>query len=366
MQNAETILVDLGARAYEIEVGVGGLSRLGEGCCARFRSRSCLVVTDAHVAQAGHLAKAVASLKAAGFHCVEHVLPAGEATKSVASLAGLWEAAITAKLDRRAFVVALGGGVVGDLAGFAAASYLRGIDFVQVPTTLLAMVDSAVGGKTGINLPQGKNLVGAFHQPKWVLVDLSVLQTLPRREFCAGMAEVVKYGVIRDAAFFDWLAESVPEILALDPAALRRVVLRSCALKAEVVKADEREGGLRAILNYGHTLGHAIEAVSGYGHWLHGEAIAMGMVYASRLSERVCGLPPAATARQIDLFRRLDLPVSWDGMPWAPLAEAITLDKKAEDAQPRFVLAEALGRVGLPQGVALQLLHEVFQAGAGA
>jgi 3-dehydroquinate synthase len=256
-------------------------------------------------------------------------------------------------------LVALGGGVVGDLAGFAAASYLRGVDFVQVPTTLLAMVDSAVGGKTGINLPAGKNLVGAFHQPALVLADLATLETLPVREFNAGMAEVIKYGIIRDAEMFAEIESNVGAVSRLDPVLLRRLVRRSCELKAEVVGLDEREGGLRAILNYGHTLGHAIENVAGYGEYLHGEAISIGMVYASQLSETVCGLPAEATRRQRRLFEAFGLPVKRQGFSWDALFEAMTVDKKAEDALPRFVLAESLGKVGLPRGVTADILRRV-------
>jgi 3-dehydroquinate synthase len=234
-----------------------------------------------------------------------------------------------------------------------------------VPTSLLAMVDSAVGGKTGINLPQGKNLVGAFHQPALVLADLEVLSTLPEREFSAGMAEVIKYGVIYDSALFDRIEEHVKAIRSLDRSLLLELVRRSCEIKAEVVGIDEREDGLRAILNYGHTLGHAIENVQGYGQLLHGEAIAIGMVFASRLSEEVCGLPPDATKRQAGLFHAFDLPTDWSGYEWDRLRRAMSVDKKAANASPRFVLAESLGKVGLPQAVSDDVLSRVFAGGAG-
>lgn len=360
MSTRDLVKVELGDRAYDILIGPGLLSSLGAACAERLTGRRCLLVTDSHVAETPHLSAAVSSLAAAGFEVVTQVVPAGEESKCAERLTALWDAAVEAKLDRKSFVVALGGGVTGDLAGFAAASYLRGVDFVQVPTTLLSMVDSAVGGKTGINLPAGKNLVGAFHQPRLVLADLDTLKTLPAREFNAGMAEVIKYGVIRDAELFGEIEHQVDAIRALDADLLRMLVRRSCELKAEVVGLDEREGGLRAILNYGHTLGHAIENVAGYGQYLHGEAISIGMVYASELSETVCGLPPDATRRQRDLFSAFDLPVSRAGLVWEELFEAMTVDKKAQNALPRFVLAEELGRAGLPKAVDAETLRSTF------
>jgi 3-dehydroquinate synthase len=362
MNSFPPLRVELGERAYDICMGSGLLPELGKRCADLFRGRQVLVVSDHHVA--GHYLETVReSLRQAGFAPTHVILPAGEATKSAARLGELWEAAVQAKLDRNSFVVALGGGVIGDLAGFAAASYLRGIPFVQVPTSLLAMVDSAVGGKTGINLPQGKNLVGAFHQPALVLADLEVLRTLPPREFSAGMAEVIKYGVIWDDGLFADIEGNVGAIRGLNMEGLLRLVRRSCQIKAEVVRRDEREGGVRALLNYGHTLGHAIENVSGYGEHLHGEAISIGMVYASRLSERVCGLPEADTDRLVALLQAFDLPVSWRGLAWDPLFEAMTLDKKAANALPRFVLAEKLGRATLPRDVGVPILREVFTKG---
>lgn len=322
-----------------------------------------MLVTDENVAR--HLLPAaLCALREAGFTVESITLPPGESTKSVARLSEVWSAAVSAKLDRKSFLVALGGGVVGDLAGFAAASYLRGVPFVQVPTSLLAMVDSAVGGKTGINLPQGKNLVGAFHQPALVLADLDALRTLPSREFNAGMAEVIKYGVIWDAEMFAEIEANVERIRELDPGLLHRLVRRSCEIKAEVVQKDEREGGIRALLNYGHTLGHAIENVSGYGERLHGEAISIGMVYASRVSERVLDLPASDTERQVRLFQAFGLPVSWKGLDWPALFEAMTVDKKAENASPRFVLAERIGRALLPREVEPGLLRSIFGDGA--
>ena len=359
MNPFDTVSVNLGDRAYDILIGTDLLPGLGTRCADVFSARKTLLVTDTHVA-AHHLAKAETALREAGFTVTTCILPAGEPTKSTAHLAELWAAAVNAKLDRKSFFVALGGGVIGDLTGFAAASYLRGVPFVQVPTSLLAMVDSAVGGKTGINLPQGKNLVGAFHQPALVLADLDVLKTLPPREFAAGMAEVIKYGIIRDADLFATIEANVSAIQSLDPDLLRLLVRRSCEMKADIVRQDERESGVRALLNYGHTLGHAIENVAGYGKWLHGEAIAIGMSFASKLSESLCNLSPDATRRQQNLFQAFGLPVSWNDLDWEPLFEAMTVDKKAENARPRFVLIDSLGHARLPCDVTPEALHTVF------
>jgi 3-dehydroquinate synthase len=360
----QIVQVDLGERAYDICIGEGVLGQVGERCVEIFGSgRRVLLVSDANVASY-YLSGTEALLLSAGFQVSALVLPAGEPTKSTARLAEIWEAAVEARLDRKSFIVALGGGVIGDLAGFAAASFLRGIPFVQVPTSLLAMVDSAVGGKTGINLPQGKNLVGAFHQPALVLADLSVLNTLPARELHAGMAEVIKYGVIWDAEMFAFIEQQLQAIQQLAPQAFHYLVKRSCEIKAEVVRQDEREGGLRAILNFGHTLGHAIENVCGYGEWIHGEAISMGMLYAARVSEWVCGFPAAETARLQGLLQAFDLPLSWQGLDWEALYKAMTADKKAENALPKFVLAEEMGKVGLPEEVSLQVLKKVYDDGA--
>jgi len=292
------------------------------------------------------------------------VVPAGEASKDGARLFDLYAAALAAGLDRRGLVVALGGGVVGDLAGFAAATFLRGVRCVQAPTSLLAMVDSSVGGKTGINLPEGKNLVGAFHQPALVLADTDALRTLPRREFVSGLAEVVKYGAIRDAAFLDAIAADAPALLAGDAAAVARAVRRSCEIKAGVVAGDEREeSGLRAVLNFGHTLGHAVESVAGYGTWLHGEAVAIGMAYAARLSVRLAGLGPEAAARLEGLLAALGLPGSAPGLSWAALRRAMGVDKKSAGRVPRFVLLEALGRARAGVEVPEALLEEVWHVG---
>jgi 3-dehydroquinate synthase len=361
--SVHVVSVDLGDRSYDIRIGSGGLAVLGEACRVAVKNaQRVLVVSDTHVAPL-YMTQAVSALEEAGFEVTTCVLPAGEGTKAVAYLTQVWEAAVEARLDRKSLFVALGGGVIGDLCGFAAASYLRGVPFVQVPTSLLAMVDSSVGGKTGMNLPQGKNLIGAFHQPNLVVADLSVLGTLSEREQHAGMAEVIKYGMISDADLFAYIEDHVVEIRALDEACMSYLVRRSCEIKADVVKQDEREGGVRAILNYGHTLGHAIENVCGYGEWLHGEAISAGMVYASRLSERLTGLDREVTERLVALFKAFDLPVTWQGLAWDPILKAMTADKKAENANPRFVLGTALGSVTLPRDVNVAELKALFEEG---
>lgn len=356
------LTVDLGERSYPICVDGGLLSGLGEACRSAGLSGKCLLVTDDRV-DGFYGEAAEQSLDQAGCSVTRAVVPAGEASKCGEQLFALYDAALEAGLDRSGFVVALGGGVVGDLTGYLAASYLRGIRFVQVPTSLLAMVDSAVGGKTGINLPSGKNLVGAFYQPQCVQVDLDSLNTLPPREYASGLAEVVKYGVIWDAELFDFLEQNVENVLNLDRAAVQHLVLRSCAIKAEVVRQDEREAGLRAILNFGHTLAHAIENRSGYGVWLHGEAVAAGMVYAARVSEQVLGFPRESTERLMALLEACKLPVTWPGGTWADVAAVMARDKKASGGQALFVLAKSIGEVQAGMAVPSELLEEVWHAG---
>lgn len=334
--------VDLGERSYDIHVGPGVLARLGALCAEARLGRSCLVVSDTNVGPL-YGAACAAALEGAGIAVRRLDVPAGESSKDWNMLPGLFSAAIEAGLDRSSFVVALGGGVVGDLAGFMAASYLRGIRSVQVPTSLLAMVDSSVGGKTGVNLAEGKNLVGAFHQPSLVVADLKALRTLPTRDFAAGLAEVVKYGVIRDAALFELVEGRAGDFAGLPGDLLETVVARCCEIKADIVGLDERESGLRAILNYGHTLGHALEKTAGYGGWLHGEAVAVGMAYAARLSARLAGLAEAEAGRLTRLLRTLGLPVAAPSAAWPDLRAAMSVDKKTTGGVPRFVLARRLG-----------------------
>lgn len=349
------VSVPLTERSYEIAIGPGLLSQLGRLATAGRKTTLAFVLTDSGVLRP-HAEVAVESLQAAGVRVELCTLPAGEPTKSVSQAAALWQRLFEAGADRKTLVVAIGGGVVGDLAGFVAATYARGLDFYQVPTSLVAQVDSSVGGKTGVNLPGGKNLVGAFWQPIGVLIDPCVLQTLPEREYLSGLAEVVKYGVILDAEFFLLLEHSVPALLARDAGVLQAVVARCCELKAQVVAADERETtGLRAVLNYGHTFGHAFEAVSGYGALLHGEAVAIGMQHAARLAARLGRIDDEFVARQQALLEALhlptDLPPELRSTDVDSLLRAMQGDKKTEHGRLRFVLPTRLGHVELVAGV---------------
>jgi 3-dehydroquinate synthase len=353
----QTVRVELGSRSYDIRIGSGMASGGALAGAGRV-----LLVSDSNVAPL-HADACERALAARGLTVRRCVIPAGEESKSLAQLSALYDAAVAAGLDRRGAMVALGGGVVGDLTGFAAATYLRGVPFVQVPTSLLAMVDSSVGGKTGINLPHGKNLVGAFYQPVEVTIDLNTLTTLPEREYRSGLAEVVKYGVIRDAAFFAELEAGVPRLLARDPALLGDVVARCCRIKAEVVASDETESGPRAILNFGHTLAHALETALGYGTWTHGEAVSAGMVYAAEVSVRQTGLPRESAARLRRLLAALGLPVDWRGegaVSWEAARAVMARDKKACAGVVRFVLARGLGSVQYGCEVPEAVLRDVF------
>jgi len=321
---------------------------------------SCMVITDGNVGPL-YLAACRASLQEAGFTVNQSVVPPGEGSKDGTKVFDLYDEALEVGLDRKSFFLALGGGVVGDLTGFVAATFLRGVPYVQIPTTLLAMVDSSVGGKTGVNLRQGKNLVGSFHQPLAVLVDLDTLDTLPVREFNAGMAEVIKYGVIWDAGLFNTLEANVEYLRGLDKVILDSVVTRCCEIKADVVREDEREtNGLREILNFGHTIGHAIEAVAGYGRFLHGEALAIGMVFAAQLSVRLTGFAPEDCTRLSTLLQAFDLPVRVPDLEWKSIRMAIAHDKKSVHGIPHFVLAEELGIVQPGCEVTESLLKEVW------
>ncbi len=351
------ITVDLGDRSYPIHIGSGNLDSLGTACKAAGLKGRCLIVTDENVAPL-YADRAFQSLEKAGFTPVLETLPAGEPTKSQAQLLNLYSKAAAHGLDRHSFMVALGGGVIGDLTGFAAASWLRGIRFVQVPTTLLAMVDSSVGGKTGINIPAGKNLVGAFHQPSLVMLDLNTLKTLPPRELAAGMAEVVKYGVIWDEELFRALEKAAAKFP--DIGDLSEIVARCCEIKAEVVRQDEREGGLRSILNFGHTAAHAIENAAGYGRYLHGEAVAIGMVYAAHLSVALKELSVEESARIEKLLAGLSLPVGVPELAWKDIRAAMAVDKKTVGGLPKFVLADRIGHVEFGCEVPEKLLEEVW------
>jgi 3-dehydroquinate synthase len=370
--DASTVRVNLGERSYEIRIVSNGLKELpallpvwlSQSVFGAAESRNAHVVTDRNARP--HANVVLESLRRAGWTCGATELEPGETTKSIAHLSRVWDALIAAKADRRTVLIAVGGGVVGDLAGFAAATYVRGIPFVQVPTTLLSNVDSSVGGKTGINHPSAKNMLGAFYQPVGVLIDTAALDTLPAREFAAGLAEVVKYGVIQDADFFAFLEERVDLIQRRDPGILRQVIARCCRLKADVVERDEFERtGLRAILNYGHTFGHAFEALAGYGQLLHGEAVAIGMLSASRLAERLGWIDAGTTRRQRSLLSAFGLPTRLP-VPWPHTPEEVLdrmrLDKKSVGGHLRFVLPRRIGLVevhrDVPESDVLEVLNE--------
>ena len=339
----QRVRVELGERSYDIVIGRGLLSQTAEYLRPLKLGKRGVIVTDTNVEAryAGALCKA---LDKDGITAEVLTVPPGEASKSLRQANRLFEKLPSVGLDRHSFLVALGGGVVGDVAGYVAACYLRGIALVQIPTSLLAQVDSSVGGKVGVNLPQGKNLVGAFYQPRLVLADTDTLQTLPARELRSGFAEVIKHGAIRDAKFFAWLEREYHQALALDTAAVTHVVRRCCEIKAEVVSADERESGLRAILNFGHTLGHAMEALSEYVGLLHGEAIAMGMCCGARLSVKRAGLSEADAERLQDLIAASGLPTKLGKtFELRELLAAARLDKKARNGKLRFALLKRLG-----------------------
>ena len=355
-----TIRVELSANPYPIVIGEGAVQQLGEQVGAQgIKAGTKVLVVTNPVVQEHYGAAALASLQAAGFAASTLVIEAGEDQKTPATVALIHDAAFERKLERGSLIVALGGGVVGDMAGFAAASWLRGIAVVQVPTTLLAMVDAAIGGKTGVNHPGGKNLIGAFHQPRLVLIDPATLDTLPEREFRAGMAEVIKYGVIGDAELFADLetaagrdaAAGLASRRAVGPALLQTLLERSAAAKARVVAADEREGGLRAILNYGHTLGHVVEALCGYGTWLHGEAVAIGMVAAGELSLELGLWGASEQSRQRAVIAAAGLPQQWPALDPEAVLQCLQGDKKVRDGKVRFVLPTGLGSVQIRDDV---------------
>jgi 3-dehydroquinate synthase len=338
------IVVGLGDRSYPIVLGHGVLAETGVWLKEVAPPGRCALVTNPTVG-ALYADTVIRSAAAAGFEPVRIDVPDGEEHKNLASLARIYDGLVDAALERNSPLLALGGGVVGDLAGFAAATYLRGIPYLQLPTTLLAQVDSSVGGKTGIDHPRGKNLIGAFYQPRAVLIDLATLRTLPRRQLLAGFAEVVKYGAILDADLFAFLEQKLAQVLALDTAVLQHVVRRCCELKAQVVERDERESGERAVLNFGHTIGHALESVTGYTRFLHGEAVAIGMVAEARVSAALGLCRPEVVGRLRALLERAGLPVELPAdIDSEKLAGAIELDKKVRGGKVKFVALEALGR----------------------
>ena len=355
------IAVHLGPRSYTIAVGAGVLGEIGRECARLELGRRVAVVTQRAVAV--HAQTVAAGLSAAGFMPLVVETPDGESAKSLDGAQALWEAFVGHGLDRGSAVVAVGGGVVGDLAGFAAATYMRGIAFVQAPTTLLAQVDASVGGKVAVNHSRAKNLIGAFHQPRLVLIDTDTLRTLPEREYRSGLAEVIKTGAALNADLFTLLEASPDAILRRDPALLESLVAQCCAEKATIVEQDEREeSGLRMVLNYGHTVGHALEALGGYRTWLHGEAVAIGLVAAARLATRL-GLADGATAdRQVALLAGVGLPVRFERPEPREVVEALHRDKKARDGRVPFVLLKALGRAEVCFDVPSEMVLEVLEA----
>jgi len=356
----ESLRVALGNRAYPIHIGAGLIGR-ADLYRDYLSGGSAAIVTNTVVGPL-YLEKVKKALQ--GARVTEIVVPDGEQAKSWETLQRVFDALLAARCGRDTLLVALGGGVIGDLAGFAAAVYQRGIDFVQVPTTLLAQVDSSVGGKTAINHPRGKNMIGAFHQPRAVIADLATLDTLPERELRAGIAEVIKHGLALDAAFFQWLEQNIDQLVARDRSALAHAVRRSCELKAAIVAADEREAGSRALLNLGHTFGHAIEAGAGYGTWLHGEAVAAGMVMAAELSSRMKTIGKDDVARVRALIGRAGLPVKAPPLRPEDMLALMSVDKKAAGGKVRFVLLQGIGKAELRGGIDERAVREVVVAAA--
>lgn len=359
-----SLQVELGERSYPIEIGASLLDD-SERIARLVSSRQVAVVTNTTVAPL-YLQRLTQTLQEAGKSVLEIILPDGEEEKNWASLMQIFDRLLAAKCDRKTTLIALGGGVIGDLTGFAAAAYMRGIPFVQIPTTLLAQVDSSVGGKTGINHPLGKNMIGAFYQPQAVIADTLTLHTLPDRELSAGLAEVIKYGAVIDAAFFKWIEDNIDKLMARDNAALAYAIRRSCELKADVVRQDEREGGLRAILNFGHTFGHAIESGLGYGKWLHGEAVGCGMVMAADLSHRLGHITARDKERLCALVRAAGLPTEAPNLGVQRWLELMQVDKKNEGGQIRFILMKPLGGSLISTAPQDALLATIQQLASGA
>lgn len=355
----ECISVSLGDRSYDIEISAGLLAseRAGDVIATFAPGKRVCLVTHPGLKEAYALPIA-RQLEARNIAALIVTIPPGEHTKNLRTVSRLYSLFVEAKLDRKSLVVAVGGGVLGDMVGFAAASYLRGIEFVQAPTTLLAQVDASVGGKTGVDLPQGKNLVGAFHQPRAVLIDTETLRTLPRRELRAGLAEVIKYGIIYDDDFFAVIAANIPGLMRRESAVLTKVIARSCAIKAQVVAQDETEQGLRAILNFGHTIGHALEAVTRYRRYKHGEAISIGMVAACLIGEEVSVTPPQVTEEVRRVLELAGLPTVFpDDVSVDAILEAAQRDKKTLAGRLRFVLATRLGEVRITDDVPVSAVH---------
>lgn len=359
---SSVIPVNLPQNPYEIAIAPGSLSQLGDRMVRLNLGKKVLLVSNREIFDY-YGETALDSLTQSGFEIFTHFIPAGETYKTLESIARVYDTALEHRLERSSTMVALGGGVIGDMTGFAAATWLRGINFVQVPTSLLAMVDASIGGKTGVNHPQGKNLIGAFHQPRLVSIDPLVLKTLPVREFRAGMAEVIKYGVIWDEFLFCQLeaAERLDDIACLSEDLLQTIIVRSCQAKADVVAQDEKEAGLRAILNYGHTIGHAIESLTGYSTINHGEAVALGMVAAAKMATQLQMWTPAEAERQNRLIEKAGLPAAIPAtVDSEAIVEALQTDKKVKAGKVRFVLPTAVGKAIVSDRVSSELIRDVL------
>ncbi len=354
----QTLKVELADRSYPIHIGKSLISDASL-ILQYLKRKHVAIVTNTTVAPL-YLDQLSQSLQAAGVTVIAIILPDGEAYKNSATLNTIYDTLLQNRCERSTTLIALGGGVIGDLTGYAAATYLRGVPFIQIPTTLLSQVDSSVGGKTGINHPLGKNMIGAFYQPQLVLADIDTLQTLPAREFAAGMAEVIKYGLIRDAEFFDWLEINMASLMQLDEAALSYAIFRSCQNKADVVAKDEHEQGERALLNLGHTFGHAIENAMGYGVWLHGEAVAAGSMMAADLSQRMGWLSNSEVARIQNSFVAANLPVAAPKLGVDRYLDLMGLDKKVENGKIRLVLQQGIGKSVITSDYDAQKLRETL------
>ena len=354
----QTLQVELGNRSYPIHIGQNLLSQ-AELMLPFLKRKQVAIVTNTTVAPL-YLKKLADPLRAAGVSVIEIILPDGEAYKNTETLNLIYDALLKNRCERSTTLIALGGGVIGDMTGYAAATYLRGVPFIQIPTTLLSQVDSSVGGKTGINHPLGKNMIGAFYQPQLVLADIDTLTTLPARELSAGVAEVIKYGLIRDAKFFDWLETNISKLMALDIEITSEAVYRSCLNKAQVVAADEHETGERATLNLGHTFGHAVENAMGYGVWLHGEAVAAGTMLAADLSQRLGWLSASEVERIANIFKAAQLPIQAPNLGVEKYMDLMSLDKKVIDGKIRLVLQQGIGKSVVTSDYDAQALRQTL------
>ena len=354
----QTLEVSLGDRSYPIHIGQHLISQ-ADLILPHLKRKQVAIVSNTTVAPL-YLEQLAAPLRAAGVNVISIVLPDGEAYKNSETLNLIYDALLKNRCERSTTLIALGGGVIGDMTGYAAATYLRGVPFIQIPTTLLSQVDSSVGGKTGINHPLGKNMIGAFYQPQLVLADIETLKTLPVRELSAGVAEVIKYGLIRDVDFFDWLEASMTKLMALDTGVTSEAIFRSCQNKAEVVAADEHENGERATLNLGHTFGHAVENAMGYGVWLHGEAVAAGTMMAADLSERLGWLNSEEVTRIANIFKAANLPIEAPNLGAAKYMDLMGLDKKVVDGKIRLVLQQGIGKSVVTSNYDAEALHQTL------